>query len=689
MGLSANTVFLCSLLKKSGPKGWGAIFSGPESRPDCLCSGQHGTASSFQSLLRLATTVKDAIVRKAGRLGVLAVAIVSVAHVHPANAVDVFGMTLFGESTSVPAGALSYRVSLNIDAPGNDSLTKLIADVSRLMLEQKRGANDAYTLVARARGDVAQIQAALYSEGYYAGDIDIRVAGNKLEGLDPEGLSADAAGIEVGINITAGKQFVFGDIALIAQSHSGQAPGIAAADLGLVRGAPAKSDLIVAASEKLVESWRAAGYPLARITNKDVAADHARNSVDLRIEVDPGPPAVYGWVGVSGASTLDHGTVLAQSKLEPGQTFRTADLKRARDRLVKMPSVESVRIVEGDAVDASGGLPVNLEIIERKPRYFGATASVSTTDGAEVEAYWGHRNFFGEGEHLRLEGGLSRIGDDISHLEFDAAAIYTKPGILDVDTNLFSEFRLARERPDTYESLDASFKVGLARVFSPSLSGSTALATKFSRVEDAFGERDFLLVSLPTELVYDTRDNPLEPTGGVSVIAALSPTVEAIGGAAFNKSEFQAAAYRALDADGRVVLAARIGAGSIAGASLADVPASTRFFAGGGGSVRGYDYRSLGPKIGGEVVGGLGYVGGSAELRLRVTEMFGVVPFIDVATVTEDAWPSFSGDVFVGAGIGLRYYTVLGPLRVDVATPLTHRDGQPSAAVYIGLGQAF
>ncbi|MBA2126736.1 outer membrane protein assembly factor [Hyphomicrobium methylovorum] len=620
----------------------------------------------------------------------LAIAIASIAKAGPADALELFGVHIFGETSSVAAGDLAYHTSLNISGTeDSSSLEKLISDVSHTMQEQEHGAQDAYTLVARTRGDVDQIRAALYSDGYYAGDIDIRIAGQKLEGLDPATLStAKDARIEVAFNIATGPRFAFGNVQLTQRSHPNEAPSITAEDLGLVRGAPAKSSIIIAATDKLVESWRVAGFPLARVVDKDISADHAQHAVDVHVEIDPGPPAVYGWVGVSGAPTLNHDTVMDQSKLEPGQRFSPADLKRARDRLAKMPSVESVRVVEGNAVDPNGGIPVSLEVVERKPRYFGATASLSSTDGAEIEAHWGHRNFFGEGEHLRLEGGLSRIGDNISQLEFDAAAIYTKPGVLDVDTDLISEFRLAREHPDTYESLDASAKVGLAHVFSPALSGSVSLATKFSRVDDAFGQNDYLLISLPIEAAYDTRDKPLDATTGVSILAAVTPTAEAIRGVVFNKSEVQAATYQALDADGHAVLAGRIGAGSIAGAALSEVPASTRFFAGGGGSVRGYDYRSLGPMLDGNVIGGLGYVSASAELRLRVTEQFGIVPFIDAASVTDNPWPSFS-DIFIGAGLGLRYYTAIGPLRIDVATPLTDRDEHSSVAVYIGLGQAF
>lgn len=629
----------------------------------------------------------------ARRYGVLAVVVAVVYPVgaRPAIALDLFGGALFGQSSAVPKDALAYQVTLTVDAADGGALDKLIGSVSRLMAERERGANDAYTLVARARGDIAIIQAALYSEGYYGGGIDIRIGGEALDGLDPAVLGTEpGAAIDVAVTVAAGSPFVFGRIDIVRSAGSHDGPEIDSLALGLESGAPAKSGKIVAAAEKLTELWRAAGYPLARVTTRNVEADHARKAVDIEIEVDPGLPAVYGWIGVSGARTLDNETVLAQSALRPGQSFRPADLKRARDRLVKIPSVQSVRIVEGATVDTEGGIPISLEVVERKPRYFGATASLSTTDGAEIEVYWGHRNVFGSGEHLRVEGGISRLGsEELGQLEFDAATIYTRPGILDIDTNLFSEFRLKREHPDAYESLDASFKVGLARVVSPVLSGTAALATKFSRVEDAFGDNDYLLLSIPVEVAYDTRDNPLEPTRGVSVTAALMPTLETLGGTAFHKTEIHAATYRALTEDGKTILAGRVGAGSIAGASLSSVPASTRFFAGSGGSVRGYEYRSLGPMVGSEVVGGLGYVSASLELRMRITETLGLVSFLDTASVTSNAWPSFSGDFFVGAGVGLRYYTALGPLRIDLAMPLTERDDRAPVAVYVGLGQAF
>lgn len=621
----------------------------------------------------------------------MATAVASLAGVPPAAAAESAWAWLSGGSDTVAPDALAYQLTLDVDAPDSGELKTLIASVARLAIEEPRGASDAYALVARARGDRAQIEASLYSEGFYAGSIAIRIAGQDLERLDPAALAApEDAKMAVAVTVKAGPRFTFGNVVLVQRSHHGEGPSLAPADLGLASGSIARSGNVVAASEKLVEAWRAAGFPLARVVDREVIADHARTALDVRFDIDPGPPAVYGWVGVMGAPNIDHGTLLEQSKLEPGRAFRPKDIKQARDRLAKLPGVESVRVVEGQELDANGGLPVYFDVTERKPRYFGATASLSTTDGAEIEAHWGHRNIFGAGEHLRFEGSVSRIGsEDLEQLEFDAGAILTKPGILDADTDLVSEFRLSREHPDAYESFEVMGKVGVAHVFTPALSGTAAVTTQFADVEDAFGDHRYLLVSLPLEAAYDTRDQRLDPTSGVSVLASLSPTIDTIGGAAFAASQAQIASFASFDGTGNTVFAARVGAGSIAGASLADVPASTRFFGGGGGSVRGYEYRSIGPIQRGKVVGGLGYVGASAELRQRLFRSFGIVAFVDAISVSEEPYPFASDLVYIGAGAGVRYYTALGPLRIDVATPVNRREGQAPVAVYVGLGQAF
>jgi translocation and assembly module TamA len=188
--------------------------------------------------------------------------------------------------------------------------------------------------------------------------------------------------------------------------------------------------------------------------------------------------------------------------------------------------------------------------------------------------------------------------------------------------------------------------------------------------------------------VYDNRDNKLNPTKGFRLFGYAEPGYDIINGTTFVKMKGEASAYKSLDSAGKFVLAGRVVMGSIVGAELEDIPADRRFYAGGGGSVRGYAYQGIGPRVDGQPVGGLSLLEGSAELRFMVSDSFGIVPFVDAGTVSEKQFPEFS-DVKVGAGVGIRYLTPFGPLRVDAAVPLNKGPDDPDFGIYAGIGQAF
>lgn len=609
----------------------------------------------------------------------------------PVHGMELFGVSIFGNSSAVPEGALAYTVAIEIDDQNDTGLRARIAGASLLVTHVRQGAADAGALTARAHADLEQLTVALYAEARYGAKIEISIDGTPLGVFRADLFEAPAAEpVAVRIRVEPGPMFRFGKVEFLQTTPTDVAPLTDPQLFKLVTGEPARSDLIVAAIDRLVEDWRQAGFPYAQIVKKDILADHARSIVDVSVLVEPGAPATYGWINVVGASDLSTGTIADQSALRPGQRFDPKDLRTTRERLRKLESIESVRIIEGEAVDAEGGIPITLEVTERKPRFFGATAAVSTLDGAEIGAHWGHRNLLGEGERLRVDGSVSRLGaESLDQLQFNAGAVFSKPGILDIDTDLFLEFRFEREVPDAYDSYSGRVKAGLQRRFDEYLTGSIALDGRQTYVEDAFGEHNFTLLSLPVEIDYDTRDNKLDPASGLHMMLRGSPTVDLAAGSAFVQSRAQLASYLALADERRVILAGRVAVGSIAGASLVDVPATLRFFGGGGGSARGYEYRSLGPEFDGEVTGGLGLAEASAELRLRLSETIGLVPFVDVAAVSSHSYFDFNDAIYVGAGLGLRYFSALGPIRLDAAVPLTERDGRSGFGLYIGLGQAF
>ena len=227
--------------------------------------------------------------------------------------------------------------------------------------------------------------------------------------------------------------------------------------------------------------------------------------------------------------------------------------------------------------------------------------------------------------------------------------------------------------------------------FSDSWAVQGGIEVEAGQASDALGRLNYTLVGLPVSLTYDSTDSLLDPTRGVRVTASATPYPTLLGSdPGLFVAKGQGSAYHAFDEEARYVLAGRIGFGSITGADLADIPANRRFFAGGGGSVRGYAYKSLGPQdIFGNPLGGRSLLEGSVEARIKLTDTIGIVPFLDAGTAFEASLPDFKDEIRVAAGLGLRYYTGIGPIRLDVAVPLNRERGDSAAAVYISLGQAF
>ncbi|MCE1236314.1 MAG: autotransporter assembly complex protein TamA [Hyphomicrobiales bacterium] len=620
---------------------------------------------------------------------------VAVLLAQPANAFDLFGVHLFGERDApedLSPDAQTYTVELTSTDP---QVEKTLREASTLVREANgRPPPSTAAFLARTRGDYAGLVAAARDLGRYGPTIVIEAAGRRVETIPPDATLPHP--VAVTIRVDPGPRFVFGRVVIADRppldAETLADPRVATPErAGLLEGETAAASSILAAERALVDGWKRLGHPKAKARERRLVAHHDRAVLDVEIGVDPGPAATFGPVRVVGAELMDPEFVAARSGIPTGERWDPMKVKRAEKRLRDLDVFASSRLVEDAAVGADGALGLEAQVAERPLHVFGFGASYSTLDGAGVEGWWQHRNLFGHGDRLRVEGRVSGVDTvDPEKLTWKGGVSFLRPGVFTPMTDLTVALDGGREVLDPYTQEKIAGRVGLAHAFFDELTGKAAVNLEADKVSDGWGKRSLTLASLPFELALDRSDDRLAPTAGWRAKIAAEPFHEFRLGASGAILRLDATAYLPLDADRRYVLAGRVAVASIVGADADRMPADRLFFAGGGNSVRGFAYRSLGPtNAAGRIVGGLSLVEASAELRLKVTDTIGVVPFVDMGAAGAKSSPDFAETPRFGGGLGLRYYTGLGAIRLDLATPLDRKAGDPKFGLYIGLGESF
>ncbi len=628
--------------------------------------------------------------RKAGTAASLA----AVLMLYPPFATDayafkIFGITLFGDNEDTLEVIDPVRYDATLDTGNADKdFQERLENAASLVNDEEQPVSGDLGVVIKAREDRERLIAVLYEEARYGGTVQISVAGTDIDQLPPNPTFDHSAPIPVTVRIDPGPAFALGAVRM-----NGAAARKNPEDYDLEIGEKAGSRLILKAGEQVVVDLKKEGRPLAKLTERQVTADHRTNTVDVTLDAVGGPVASFGAVTVKGARTVNPDFISRYSRLDKGGRYSPDQLKKANDRLRELGVFSSVTIREAEALAPDGSLPLTIEISEGKHRYFGFGAEFSSIDGAGVQGYWGHRNLFGQAESLRVEGKVSGIGatTDVTTFDYSAGIIFTKPGFPVPEATFESRLEAKSETPeDIYEAQTVVYSANLAYELNDTdkLKGGGEIA--YISTDDAFGKNQYLTLSLPVSFERDARDNKLDPTEGYYGTLSAKPSYEALNGTIFSSFEGSISGYLGLGEENRIVLAGKLAAGTLVGGDdLESIPVTRRFFAGGGGSVRGYAYREISPyNSDDEATGGRSYALGSFEVRLKVSESIGIVPFIDVGTVSTGIVPDFS-DIRAGAGIGVRYATPFGPLRLDVALPLQRYDGGSQYGIYAGIGQAF
>jgi translocation and assembly module TamA len=609
-----------------------------------------------------------------------------------AHAFEIFGIRLFGgdEPDRDIIDPVNYAITLDT-GDADRALKKSLERTSLLVADEEQPVSGDLGLVIKARDDRDRLIATLYENALYGGIVTVTIDGQDIDSLPPNPVFDRSRPVPVAISVKPGSTFTLGDVRL-----EGDAARLDPAEFDLVRGEKAGSLTILKAAEQMAERLKQEGRPLTEVTRRDVVADHETQTVDLTIAVEAGPVAPLGAVTVKGARSVNSDFIAYYSRLRPGQTYSPEQLRKAGERLRTLGVFSSVTVNEAEGLDMDGSLPVGIIVSEGKHRYFGVGASYSSVDGGGIEGYWGHRNLFGQAESLRIEGSVRGLGEledvsDVSSLDYTAGITFIKPGAFFPSGTLEASVKGSTLETDYYDAATITGKVSFAYELTDTDTVNAGVSLAYDSIDDAFGDgNEYLTFAIPLGYVRDTRDNRLNATEGHYGTVTLTPSYDFLGQTFFTSLEGSVSAYLGFGEADRFVLAGRLSAGTLVGGDdLSAIPATRRFFSGGGGSVRGYAFQEITPyNAANDGTGGRSYVTANLEARINVTETIGIVPFLDIGTVSDNTVPDFN-DIKMGAGVGLRYMTPFGPLRLDVAVPLDPYEGGSRYAIYAGIGQSF
>lgn len=595
----------------------------------------------------------------------------------------------------------TYR--LDIASVGNGDFDATLKATSELRSLRKTAPVSPFGLIARARSDIDRLTTTLESYGYYQCKIAIQINGMTLSNPAlAEALNALPKGSDarVAISFTLGPLYHLRRIEI-----DGDLPEGVRSTLKLNSGDPAVADTVLAAGARLANALQERGYAFARVDPPiaEEAADEA--ALDLRFHVEAGSKVNIGDIRIEGLQRVHEKVLRARLLLRTGDPYSPAALERARRDLLLLGVFTQVSLQIGTAPDAFGGVPITFKVRERKRHTIGVDAAFSSDLGGSGGVTWGDRNVFGNAEQLSITAHVINLGgSDATGVGYDTNAKYVMPDFGHRDQSLQFTVGALKQSLQAYDQTARTSSVTLNRKISSSWSVSAGVATTDEQIIQEASTHYYTLVALPMNVAYDSTNlaSPLEdPRRGIRASLTLTPTV-AIGNpdATFIISQVKLAGFFDLDHlfptdPGRSVLAARVLAGLAQGAGEYSLPPDQRFYAGGSGTIRGYRYQSVGPQFpittlfpNPTPIGGSAITAGSVEFRQRFGTNFGAAIFMDAGQVSATL-KGLPGESRVGAGAGLRYYTPIGPIRLDLAAPAPRRPGDDALEFYIGLGQAF
>ena len=550
-------------------------------------------------------------------------------------------------------------------------------------LKDKGGRADSRAEISqRARADRQLLLDILNGQGFFDADVQVQTETSATQG----GL------VNVVLTALPGRRYYLGQIAFAG-------PSVQPADLISGQFVPKTGDAIVAdvilaAEAQLSVALPQNGYPFANVGQRDILLDEANGIGDYTLPVDPGARSYFGQLRTEGTLAFgpQHIAILRRFKTDDLYDSRKVDDLRAALIATGLLSTVSVEAVPGEGVAPDGTPYADLLVRQEAapPRSLAASAGYGTGQGFRAEGSWTHRNLFPPEGALRATALLG-TQEQAASIAFDRTNAGRRDRNIEISVSaLHSNF-------DAFEAYTGRLAMTMALVSTPIWQkkftwsiGAEILGTSEDAFELARGVRDrqlYYVAALPLQVGFDRSNDLLDPVRGYRVNLRVSPEASlGTGKQIYARAILDGSFYYPVQDN--IVVAARARVGTISGISRDNLAPSRRFYGGGGGSVRGFGYQRLGPLDPNyDPIGGRSLNEFALEGRYRFGN-FGVVGFIDAGQAYESSIPKFD-DWRVGVGVGGRFYTNFGPVRLDLATPLNRRPGDSRFSVYVSIGQAF
>lgn len=651
------------------------------------------------------------------------------------------GVALWGVLATGGNAADPQPYVTSLASTGEGDLDTALKASSDLLALQSTQAVGPFALAGRVRDEYDRLRTALESCGYYDGTVHIVMSRPKanakaapaasqppsapgafmgddaavLNSPTIDGKSQDLANwianvpkgekVEARVSVDKGPLYHLGRITL-KDDKTGEPPKLTPEQtkaLGLATGQPAIAQTVLNGGGQLLDALREGGHALARVEKPVAYLRPETRTLDIVYPVTPGPVLNVGAISLEGLQKVHPAFIRRRLTVEEGQLYQPSKIEAARQNLTDLGVFSSVGVKDGSPTAVDGTMPLDFSFREGKRHAVGAEAGYSTDLGARAGVNWTHFNLLGNAERLRLVALVTGLGGSAQQgLGYDVYADLFKPDFLQRNQNLSARIEGLRQLFWSYRQTALLVRGGVARPLARNWNGNFGLAAEQESIEQFGVTRDYTILSAPLSTTFDNTGvgNPIEPaTHGMRLSLGVTPSfslgTKGEGTSFFAVMNASASTYFDLNhlgisKPGRSILAFRGTIGSIQGASTWSIPPDQRMYAGGSATVRGYRWQGVGPQYGDTryAIGGTSIDAGSVEYRQRILRSFGMAMFADAGQVGETSMP-FNGTLRVGTGAGVRYYTPIGPVRLDVAVPINRAPQGDKWDLYIGLGEAF